>query len=924
MLTKFKILSIVAGFSVVSTAIVVPVTLTQLNNNKNVGGNQNNIGNNGSNSFFWLESEKGNPVKFNDLNHAIEFILGNQTHSKLNSGNSIHYNSFIGDFNSAINPLYNTVDTSNLFEYHKENASYAYKTSNGSFVDNLYFAAKSYLEKYRMVWMDANGNLHLKQSDAIKANKEMMQNHTIGVSFYNINDYVFNKKIQINPLNSSDIDTFKKIALRNINELENKEFDVVKLYGTDSKYVPINSIFENGSRDSFINTTYGLLNVFAKYKNNVKYNFSATLNNNSHTYLSHTVYHAYTVPGSHGSKFYFLPSTEKQDQRESSDFSYEIFKNDNNKTTKINNISFKNLSKDEFLKKSKLFLNDNEFQNQSNSWDHAWKGILDSYPKDTIIKESNGKEYSLTIDNIEYSFKLNRVDNVDKYYLFGDHLRLMEHSERNKDSVSFQVSVSTNQDGINVGNLKNDVKSILLNNLILKNPNFEWIKSLNGNIADKISSFIDSQLNILTDTLISEFLNAISQTYLNNGDNPENVSKDLTSDFKATDDISEKEKILYNMNDEWWVNSLYNQKAFNNLKTFISNFYPILENNSNTNTVAITYNSVPVFLIENIDSIVGSNLDIKTIKNELSKWIYSEKYDSTKLINISNQIIYEENSDNFSLSRMNASSTEFQEDTIDDKLKKVKLSKIFSQSQINKFQHLLLSQDDKPELFVNDTGVESAIDLYNDNINKINSLKNADTFISKIDDSSLINTNNVLRLYEKTSQNSEFQLNPLPVNYAEMRMSTGLFNPAVANKNLIFYKSQLESIVKYVEPLEVPIVDINGSSYFLAHIANGVDSGVLTGNISELLNNATNNILSYIKPSKEFVFYNFDNQKHLVKNQIKTICSIDFDGVYMKELWPSNSLFSNEKMYFLEYSDLYNYVKNVLTKKGEYGLESPF
>ncbi len=501
--------------------------------------------------------------------------------------------------------------------------------------------------------------------------------------------------------------------------------------------------------------------------------------------------------------------------------------------------------------------------------------------------------------------------------------------ESGKKSSAFTLSVTTSTDNIDKKNLKKEIVDILINNMVLKNTNFDFINSLNPSATANIENLVISEVSALADKLINSFYSSLSQTYLNHGENPENITKDLTSVLKSDiTDVSSRAAKLKQLSNEWWVETLYRENVFNNLENFYINLYKSIEGDSDLNSITITYNSIPVFMIENVSDIINLSDNKNEMIASLKGWVNSENYDEKRMINISNKIVFEDKIANFSLSKNNKSMTELQRPSSTDKLKKVKLSNDFTETEINKFQHLLLTQDDKPELFVNDTGVNSSMDLYNDNINKISQTKNAENYISKINEESLINVNNVLRLYEKLPSDnlSQFKLNPLPVNYGETRMVTGLFNPSVYNRSLIFYKSELSSIIKYADLIEVPVVDIDGKTYFLAHIANGENSTVLTGNLDEMLNNATNNILSKIKSSNEFVFYvdPNTNEKKLVNKNIKVICSVNFNGNLMDELWPNNSLIHQDKMYFLQYCDLYNYVKTVLAKNGVESNTNPY
>ncbi len=338
---KKLIASIVSSSLVVGATVTAPIVVTQMNNHESLPSDMSGIPD--SKRYFWLKSESGLSLKFNDIDEAVDFILGNKNISGFNSGNTTKYESYIGDFNSATNSLFNNVDVSNLYAYKKEYIKDAYKTINGGYVDDLYFAAKSYLEKYRFLWMDQEGELYTKQSDAIAANKVISESKTLGVSFYRIWDNYANKEVYINPLNTDDINIFKKIALRNLGyNSANESFDVIKLFGTENKFVPINSIFESGSYDSFVNTTYELLRTFSKYKNQITYNVGATLTNNTWSLRSKTKYKRYSVPGASASgsnASYYLPSNDSNDQT-NANFSYEIYEYDKNTGNEKKSIPF--------------------------------------------------------------------------------------------------------------------------------------------------------------------------------------------------------------------------------------------------------------------------------------------------------------------------------------------------------------------------------------------------------------------------------------------------------------------------------------------------------------------------------------------------------------------------------------------------------
>lgn len=924
---KNKKITIAAAVAIVALAptITLPIVLTkktELQKNISISptlpdsnSETDKLGKN-----FALKTDIGETLWFYNANDAVDFILGNAKYNNEYSGNSVSHQTYIGDIDKSIIDYQNgIISLDNLYKYNKNNVYDAYKTISGSYVPDPYEAARSYLQNYRTLYQDDNGDLHERQSDAIRINKEIAENQmVIGVQYYEIYDKKLNKTFQINPLNYQDIETFKKIAIRNLGD---DGFDILQLFGTSDKFVPANAFFNQNL--SSLDIVYDLLKIFANAMDKVKYNLDVSLQNSTSTVRSNGYLRVFRTGSDYYGNYYYSHKWEYGDNYQvNANLGYQVYVWDDSKNDYVaqNKISFKNLSYDELQNEANIFINRNAFlgeadirKNNRKAYFYSGKNLATQY----YFEDFNGYTYILNTKNKKVCFKP-IVPSKAEGYQYGHVLSLMDASDKNKRISTFNTNISANYDSLNLNTLKKEVKNVIFKSFLKSNNFAQYLIELNNEDASSLINFLDKEITNLASKLVQSFCFSLDNgTNIETDEDFNSITRNIADNFI---DIEQNAKAnrLNNFKNVWWFKGMNNSKVFETLNQSILNILNALYSKKEVNqNIAITYNNVPVFLVEDLDKKLSIN-NKSTIINELKKWADGNEYDGNYLVNISSQIRYDSIIKNFSMSKDNFSITEFDTDS-PSIIPTLKNSDLFTNSEINKFQHLLLSSLDDPQLFKNDTGIESAINLYNDNIRKITTLPNAEIYINKIDKDTLVDSKNVLRLYKETDFLGDFESNPLPVRYGELKSYTGIFNPSVADKILFTYQSEKEASIKYKDPKEVPIVDINGKSYYLAHIANGPNSAIITGNFEQLVNNATNSIVSKLKPSDDYVFYEDDSTGtlNLIKNNKQTVSTLNLNGKLYKKYWPSG-LVNFDVLNFTNYKSLCEYVRILVERKGTY------
>ena len=504
-------------------------------------------------------------------------------------------------------------------------------------------------------------------------------------------------------------------------------------------------------------------------------------------------------------------------------------------------------------------------------------------------------------------------------------------SGNNKNLLSFLLDISPDQSVIydNYEKVVEEVANIIFENLFFKNKNVVEL------LPDElIYQNIKETCYTAARSILNAFLKS-SKTYSTYADDKlwNNAFRDYTSSFDQYDvNTNTRITFLQELNtNSWWANDFLNSTSIdgnnlfysilNNLNIANSDYFPQITKNS----AFVNYNGVPVFAIYDLADLGINDAfseGTSSVALDVYKWSIGSSYDPTRLINVSNMISYMEKLKAFAVKRDAANITSVNESIVtsyNEKLLKYNVPEYFTKEELRSAQHLLFSQSDLPEQLRNDCGIESAIQLYNDNIDEILTREDREVYIQNIKEKNIA-TNDVLRLYQPNSlTDQEFQFNSqLRVYYGEVRATFGTFNPSISQSSVLTYQSELDDYISDITPVEVPVVRINGQTYKLAELANpGTD--IFTGDLNILLNQATNRLQSYLLPVEDYIYYNVgtvtgeDNWK-IINNTIKEVIKYELDiGLLSPEI------FANEKVfYFLTPEDGLRYFKSQIANYAIY------
>ncbi|WP_412031954.1 hypothetical protein [Malacoplasma muris] len=252
-----KILSTIFGCC---TLTMTSSLLTTVSHNTNVSQYNSNSTSTTNNNQQRIEF---NGKYYNNLEDA--------TNDYLYTNKSIKDEFVIGDLqNSIIDIETNRINYLKLKPYDVSKLKKAYKTANGKYTQDYLTAKKSYVNNglIKQGYDDFNGNIF----STIEEASQSIRNHTtkIGTPYYELQDSTNGGKlVKINPLNATDIDKVKEIAINDVlNPTTTNQFKLnIRLKNKDNNFQYINDSASSGnSYDSLYgkNSVTKLRDTFAK------------------------------------------------------------------------------------------------------------------------------------------------------------------------------------------------------------------------------------------------------------------------------------------------------------------------------------------------------------------------------------------------------------------------------------------------------------------------------------------------------------------------------------------------------------------------------------------------------------------------------------------------------------------------------------
>ncbi len=899
-LSKIAITTLTA--SVTGTGVIVPTATYIVKNIKNENNNKEN------NSKVLLPSNTNGTIAFNSIDEAVDYVLKNeQTLSTLKNS------AYIGDFSDV--GATNKVNLKKVHELGDNQLLPAYKMANGQFTSDINQAISSFVGAPISNYKDANGNIHSDYTKAKEINKYISETRNVwGVSFYEIKDYSSNKTIRINPLNKEDIATFKKIAIRNLSN-SSSGFTIDKVYQNNlldgTIFVPASDVLvSQTSRDDMISTVFDIMNVLSQEKDKYTYNFDVQLANNA-SVLSEYKY----IPDKNANAQFMKTKSTSPSYQKYIDMHYTVYRG-----------NFEKLDQEKFNEYASKFINPQEFKASAKQTSKAmyiyeeYKGVFGGL---TCSNRSyDGWNYEIDVGGQNVGFSLSRelsdYDN-DRYCGFDSQVvGLNEFTPNMKANIYTMLNVTTNQDVINTEEVVKKVADILKEKLIFKGIDHNWYKT-NKDIIESINDSVDKYAK----RIVTTFLSATRSTSLSWNSNASLITKSVTDNLTntANSTIDSKLAELRTIVDKnWWVQDLYNSGVLEEISSFANAISQQLDPVLKKQSYIISYNGVPTFMIEDTDKISSRALYTSSdISSALDSWLNSGQYDGSLMVNLSNKLKYDEGAKTVVYAKERESLTTYDTNNFPsqhaDTFKYIRNNGGYSESDLTRGQNLLLSNSDSQELLRNDTGVESAINLYNKNIDKMINLNNSQ-YVNSVESQNICDLD-VLRLYKPQSKYQDkrnFLVNPLPVYYGVLRAYNGTFNPAVANRSIIVHQSEVDQLSNYVEPSVVPVVEISGKKYIISELVNGEDS-ILNGSVEDLKENLINYLLKYMKADESKVYLSnngndsLENRQILVDSTIRNVTTVKLNLGALKD-----DLFVEKELAFLWYNDLVDYVKAVLIK----------
>ena len=924
-------LSLVIGSSALVIGACTIPTITTTIASSNVKSGVSNSEATDTNKLLLPSIIDGKYVSFDSIDDAMNKIYGN---SKIQPVN------FIGDFNSAVNPNNNAVNPERgVYKYNASKILDAFKTAKGQYTSNKLEATESYLWDTGNQYMDAVGNLHENLSDAQNANDDYKRKQTIGVEYYLIDDKSNGLQYKINPLNQKDIDYFKKIAIRNLG-IENSQFKVSPIIVSNLGQMNSTDILSSFSRDDIVDAVYKILHYLSKYINELE--FSANITLNDWVSQIENQYKIQAFPGSQpGITWYEI---DKSQQYVPGEDGYSIgsieYYYSGNVNTSSKSLDLKEIKNEDFVDAFLPFIDTGEFNKTFLKFADVRhnKLLLDAYWDDCSTPcymlsdeyldrfKANFVGYNLQSSEtpiFQIRANLSGLSPVESYRFQSSLMEKLDGFAGFKRSgtiysvKSFVVKGKTDLSEITNKEVKSkiikDLSDIIYENLIFKNtkiasalPDEEIYKNLKSGV-DQIATFVyDSWTEILS-----------SWEMYQNSPYVRNFGYDFEKEFEEssnTNSYTREQMLTSTTARSWWISGMSNNDIFGSLvfacQNILNQFAPAVYKNS----LLISFNGAPVFLISDMEALKIENASLESIaliEWKLNNWLSSSDYNPSLIVNVSDKVSFFDETYTFGLKTgaLNHTLLNFEvTNPVISQLYRYEMN--YNENTISELtqgQNLLLTDIDSYQLLRNDLGIASALYLYNKNINKILDSENPNVYLESIDQTDIATTN-VLRLYNKITEknyNGDYlsAYHTYPTYYGEIRAKIGTFNPSIYDKYVMSYKNEIESITSDIAPLEVPIVRINGSTYILAKLANP-ETTIITGKIEELVVSASRRLVQYMKPSNEFIFYNNSNNINednlmLINNQVKQIVEYNLElGMINPEVFDGHT-----NLYFLSKDD---------------------
>lgn len=872
-------------------------------------------------SSIYLPGRNGRQIKYDSVDAAVNEIVGN-------AGFESEF--YIGNFSKAVvekgfNGIkYNEVETKYLtkFKANEQSLKKAYKMGNGNYTDDMEQAISSYLDNLGYSYMDANGDIHSDLNKAQEINDYISKNrNSWGVSYYQIKDLSSNKTININPLNKEDLETFKKIAIKNLS-LSGSAFSIDKVFrnvvNNQNVYVPAKDVLLTDiDKDDAVSAVYDIMSVLSNAKDTFKYNIKPIITNNSATVRSDYRWRYYW---SGDSAFGLWQQRYESDWL--GDISYHYDQSGFDK--ELENLT--NVQVDEY---APYFINELTFRQKAKA---SIKNLTvdlkpyahSSHPSEwKRVTHKEGYQYDLEVNGTKFSFVPARDDRSFDMDFYGCDktipVSIFNAGGNAKRSIDLSLNVRVDSSSLNKNEIVNKLANIISQKIVFKNNQEEWLKNNPLVDVEKINNLIYDY----ADRLYNKFIEASSSTILSKNQDAGYVSDSISSLFASDKDNSTEFKIskLESVsNKQWWTNNLYNSGIFNEISTLLNEIAGISNSSIDNNSYMISYNNVPVFLINNIKEITNANLNsLNDAATALKDWLYSSAFDPSKLINVSNKLKYDGVAKTVVYIENMDSMTAFDESRLpsqySDKLKYITKNGSYTDSNLSFGQNLLAYSDDKENLR-NDSGIESAVYLYNKNIDKLVNTNN-DNYVESINKNNICDLD-ILRLYEnqtETQTKKDFLENPLPTYYGVLRAYNGTFNPAVAERSIIIYQSDLNEIAQYIAPVSIPTVEISGRTYVIAKLINGDDAIISSSPLEIIKDTLIRNLIHYIKADENWIWLydNINKTQTLVENELKSIITAT---LRVAKFDPN--MFSETIKSFLTYEDFVTYVKSIVLLNATY------
>lgn len=876
---------------------------------------------NETSSSIYLPGRNGRKLEYKSVDAAVNEIVGNA---------AFESEFYIGNFSKAVvekgfNGIkYNEVETKYLTKFvaNKQSLKKAYKMGNGNYTDDMEQAISSYLDNLGYSYMDANGDIHSDLNKAQEINDYISKNrNSWGVSYYQIKDLSSNKTININPLNKEDLETFKKIAIKNLS-LNGSAFSIDKVFrnvvNNQNVYASANDVLlTNVDKDDAISAVYDIMTVLSNAKDTFKYNIKPIITNNSATVRSDYRWRYYWDGGPWGGIY-----LQEYGSKWLGDISFHYDQSGFNK--EIKNLT--NVQVDEY---APYFINESKFRQKAKASIRNWTVDLKPYENSShesewkSVTHKEGYQYDLEVNGTKFSFVPTRDDkSYDKSFYGCDKtipVSIFNAGGNAKRSIDLSLNVRVDSSSLNKNEIVNKLANIISQKIVFKNNQQEWFRNNPSVDVAKINNLIYDYAN----RLYNKFIEVSSSTVLSKNQDTGYVSNSISSLFGSDKDNTTEfktSKLESVSKKQWWVNNLYNSGIFNEISTLLNKIVGLSNSSIDNNSYMISYNNVPVFLINNIKEITNANVNsLNDAATALKDWLYSSAFDPSKLINVSNKLKYDEVAKTVVYIEDMDSMAAFDESRLpsqySDKLKYITNNGSYTDSNLSFGQNLLSYSDDKENLR-NDSGIESAVYLYNKNIDKLVNTDN-DNYVESINKNNICDLD-ILRLYEnqtETQTKKDFLENPLPTYYGVLRAYNGTFNPAVAERSIIIYQSDLNEIAQYIAPVSIPTVEISGRTYVIAKLINGDDAIISSSPLEIIKDTLIRNLIHYIKADENWIWLydNANKTQTLVENELKSTITAT---LRVAKFDPN--MFSETTKSFLTYEDFVTYVKSIVLLNATY------